>query len=114
MGRSKMKNTVSTATHASQKRMVKGSIRAMTVPRPAWGSYLRSMVSSTIMYGFSGVRICVAESPTRNAPWMKAGSNPSRANMGTNTDAIRVHMAEPEMMNRFSTEASRMKPRIAG
>ena len=34
--------------------------------------------------------------------------------MGTNTAAMSVHMEDPEMMNRFSNEHSRMKPMITG
>ena len=66
------------------------------------------------MYGFSGVMICVAESPTRKAACAKPGSKPSSANMGTKTAAINVHRLDPEMMNRLSSEASTMKPRKAG
>ena len=87
--------------------------RDIRVPRPALGSYRRSNVRITMMYGFSGVMIWVAESPTRNAACVKAGSKPIRANIGTNTAAIRVHIAEPEITNRFRHDARMMNARMA-
>ena len=49
MGRSKKKNTARITVHTTQNGITNGSMRAISVPKPASGSYFRSMPSSTIM-----------------------------------------------------------------
>ena len=52
----------------------------------------------------------VAESPTRNAAWVRSGEMPTCISIGTNTGAISPHFAEAEPMNRLTSPTMRMTP----
>ena len=82
----------------------------MSVPIPALG-YQRWMKPRVMAKnGFSGESTLDGESPMRNSICAVSGGMDKYMNMGTSTGAVRVHCAEPEVMNRLITEISTTMP----
>src|SRR5690606_9535077 len=96
--------------HTTNSTTTYGSIRAMTVPTPAFGSYFIANDTISAKYAFNGEIALTGESPTRYAARTASGSTLSRIRSGTNTGAKIAHFGMEPVMIRSSIATTNTKP----